>query len=202
MDKLKFKKINTRSGIEQFIIKVEDYSGVRLPYNYASNSEIVGAFLHGKVVGGYMLVTKPEFRSLMFIPDEIKSSNPFFKKDSFEMMEVNGLWLGSSIKTPKLQFAFWIHLLKDIFFCRKNYLLMMSNTKHKAIERIHNLTNPERLYEGVPALSGAERTHDSVRVTYTTRWNMVLNLPKYYLEMKRREGRLSETFKNRIYAQT
>lgn len=202
MGKLEFKKISTELGIEQYIDKVEDYSGVRLPYDYASRSNIVGAFLRGKLVGGYMLVTTPEFRSLMFIPDEVKSSNPFFSKDKFEMMEVNGLWIGSSIKTPKLQFTFWLHLLKDIFFCRKNYLLMMSNTKHKAIERIHSMTNPEHLYEGIPSLNGGEKTHSSVRVTYTTRWNIVLNLPKYYLEMKRREGRLSETFKSRIYAQT
>lgn len=202
MDKLEFRKIDTEAEVERYVENWENYSGVRLPLDYANNSEVVGAFLHGKLVGGYMLVTRPEFRSLMFVPDEIKASHSFFQNDKFEMMEVNGLWVGTRIRTPQLQFKFWTHLLKDIFFCRKNYLLMMSNSKHKAIEKIHNLTNPQFLYEGAPKLLGSQHTHASVRVTYTTRWRMILNLPKYYLEMKNRESRLSTTFKDRIYAQT
>lgn len=202
MAKLEFRKITEEAEVEQYVEKWEDYSGVRLPLDYANNSDVVGAFLHGKLVGGYMLVTRPEFRSLMFVPDAVKSSHQFFENDKFDMMEVNGLWVGSNIKTPKLQFKFWIHLLKDIFFCRKNFLLMMSNSKHKAIEKIHNLTDPQFLYEGAPALMGNQTSHACVRVTYTTRWNLIFNLPKYYLEMKNRESRLSTTFKDRIYAGT
>ena len=127
MDKLVFRTINNKKEIDLYIDKVEDYSGVRLPFNYVQNSRLVGVFLHEKLVGGYMLVTKPEFRSVMFVPDQVRNSNEFFGYDKFEMMEVNGLWLGKSIKTPKMQFKFWTHVIKDIFFCRKKYLLLMSN---------------------------------------------------------------------------
>lgn len=202
MKKLQFRELNNKNDIERYIEKVEDYSGVRLPYNYAKESTIVGVFLQKTLVGGYMLVTKPEFRSLMFLPDKIKSSCEFLKKDKFEMMEVNGLWVGPSIKTPQMQFRFWIRLLRDIFFCRKKYLLMMSNRKHKAIERIHNLTDPVNLYEGESKLLGGQKTHEDIRIAYTTRWRMVFNIPKYYLELRQREARLSTTFKQRVYART
>ena len=62
---------------------------------------------NGQLASIYLLVTEPEFRSISFIPDEIKKTNPFFNEDQYNMVEINGLWISPSLKTPMLQVSVW-----------------------------------------------------------------------------------------------
>lgn len=200
MEKLAFNTIEKEEEINLFLDKFQNYVGVRLPYDYATNSKIVGAFLQNRLVGGYMLVTKPGFRSLLFVPDEVKNSHPFFKEETFEMMEVNGLWLGPQIKTAKQQFTVWMRLMRDVLNCRKNFVLLMGDARNRNIGYIHGLTNPVSLYEGAPSLMVGDSSHDSVRISYTTRWNIISNLPKYWLEYRGRIQRAKISAKQRDYS--
>jgi len=188
----------------QFIDKVENYTGVRLPLEYVKNSKIVGVFLRNKLAAGYMIVTKPPFRSLLFVPDSIKKSNNFFVKDQFEMMEVNGLWIGPSIKKPQMQFRVWLSLAKNIIGARKKYLLLMSNSKNKNIEYLHSLTNPETLYEGSPDLMIGDKSHANIRVAFTTRLNCFLCIPKYWIVVsknRQRRAKIAAKQRNLVRAQ-
>jgi len=189
MEAIKFRVIESETEIEKYIEKIESQTGVRLPPLYAHSSKIVGGFLQNKLVAGYMLVTKPSFRSLFFVPDSIKAAHSFFSNDQYEMMEVNGVWIGPAVKTPKMQFQFWMKLLTDIFMSKKKYLLLMSDARNKNIEHIHSLANPEILYEGSPNLMASDKSHATIRVGYTTRWRAVMNVPKYWFELKKREQR-------------
>ncbi len=189
MKSLEFRTITSESQIEIFLNKVESYTGVRLPLAYAMKSRIVGVFSQNQLVGGYMLVTSPEFRSFMFVPDKVKRSNVFFAQDKFQMMEVNGLWIGPGIKSPNAQFRVWMNLLKDILLCKKKYLLLMSNCGNKTIRKIHNMTAPSTLYEGDSMVYAGEKTHQKIRIAYTTRWKAFSNLPKYFMELQSRRSR-------------
>ena len=202
MGKLEFITMSKMNDINLFLEKVENYTGIRLPISYATNSKIVGVFSQEKLIAGYMLVTRPSFRSLMFVPDQIKENNSFFENDSYEMMEVNGLWISPAVKSPKDQFRIWMKLIRDVFLAKKKFLLLMSDVRNKNIEYIHSLTNPEYIYEGAPQLMAGEDTHKQVRVAYTTRWRAILNLPKYWMELKSREARVSELLKKRLFAQS
>jgi hypothetical protein len=199
MENLAFRTIKTDKEIDRYLERFENYVGVKLPLNYAKNSEIVGVFLHEQLVGGYMLVTKPDFRSLLFVPDSIKRQNSFFAIDEFEMMEVNGLWISPALKTARLQFSVWIKLMKDVFFSRKKYILLMSDSRNKNIEYIHGLTNPQKLYEGAPLLMAGEKSHQSIRVSFTTRWSILVNLPKYWIEYRKRAQRAKAKYSQRNY---
>ncbi|HJO11069.1 MAG: hypothetical protein QGG67_16370 [Gammaproteobacteria bacterium] len=202
MEKLKFRTISSNQETNLFLKKIENHTEVRLPLNYATNGKIVGVFIHKQLVAGYMLITKPGFRSLLFVPEKIKNSHRLFLKDQYEMMEVNGLWISPTVKTPHMQYKIWINLVKDIFFSRKKYLLLMCDANNKTIEHIHSLTSPEPLYEGKPNIMAGEKTHTSIRVSYTTRWNIVLNIPKYWMELKSRERRAKESARQRDLART
>ena len=70
MEALKFKTLTDERDIDLFLSRFESYVGVKLPYDYAQRSTFVAGFKGDEMVGGYMLVTKPDFRSLMFVPDE------------------------------------------------------------------------------------------------------------------------------------
>ena len=179
----------------QFLDRVENYTGVRLPKPYVSKSKIVGVFLHKKMVAGYMIVTQPSFRSVLFVPDEIKAISSFFNIDQFEMMEVNGLWIGPGLKTPSLQIRVWLHLIKDIFSCRKKYVLLMRNIRNRNMERFLGMANPNSLYKGAPVLMAGDVTHQAIEVSYTTRWSIVLNTHKYLLELLHRQRRAARNLR-------
>lgn len=202
MEKLEFRILVNESEIDLFTDKIENFTNVRLPKTYVNSSKIVGAFLHEKLVGGYMLVTQPQFRSLLFVPDQIKNSHPFFKNDTYEMLEVNGVWMSPAIRTPKLQFRFWMKLLFDVFMEKKKYLLLMSNLKNKNIEYLHSLSKPEILYEGTPNLLAGDNSHEMIRVGYTTRTKSILNIPKYWMELRDRERRAKEFSNQRKYTRS
>ena len=144
---------------------------------------------NGQLASIYMLVTEPEFRSISFIPDEIKQTNPFFNEDQYNMVEINGLWISPSLKTPMLQVSVWGHLIKDIFLCKKKHVLLMRNSKTKSMERFLNMVNPEILYEGEPNQMSGQKTHQMIEVSHSTRWSIILNTPKYIQEFYQRKRR-------------
>lgn len=200
MDAIKFRTLTTESEIEKYISKFEGFVGVRLPYDYTMRSKIVGAFKGEDMVGGYMIVTKPEFRSLMFVPDSVREGSDFFRNEKYEMMEVNGVWISASLKSAADQFQIWINLVLDIFFAKKKYVLLMADLRNGNVRNIHSMTNPELLYEGPPMLMSGDKSHSTIRVSYTTRWQMLLNIPRYWMESKSREKRFNKRLKERAYS--
>tara|TARA_B110000858_G_scaffold197565_1_gene259672 strand:+ start:6214 stop:6849 length:636 start_codon:yes stop_codon:yes gene_type:complete len=189
MEKLTFKTITTQEETELVLQKVESNLGVRLPDEYARNSKLVGVFLQGQLSACYMLVTRPNFRSLLFIPDHIKKSIELLQNDQFEMMEVNGLWIGPSLKNPVMQLRVWSHLILDIFMSKKRFVLLMQNSNNKCMERFMSMATPQHIYEGEPLVMAGEKTHKTIRVSFTTRWSIVLSAPKYLKELLQRQKR-------------
>jgi hypothetical protein len=78
MDKFTFRKISKRCEIGNFLSLATHHSGVRLPSAYAERATIYGAFVGDYLAGGYMLITKPDYRTLMFVPDKLKREHAFF----------------------------------------------------------------------------------------------------------------------------
>lgn len=202
MEAIKFKTLSKESEIDMYLSKFEGFVGVRLPHDYSLRSTIVGAFKGDDMIGGYMLVTKPQFRSLMFVPDQVKAQGKFFKNDQYEMMEVNGVWLSAAVKSAADQYRFWMKMIVDIFMARKKYILLMADLRNSNVRNIHGMTNPELLYEGPPMLMAGARSHSSIRVSYTTRWQMILNMPRYFMEYRNRERRSSRRLKEREYSRS
>jgi len=202
METIKFKTLSKESEIDMYLSKFEGFVGVRLPYDYSMRSTIVGAFKDGDMIGGYMLVTKPQFRSLMFVPDQVKQEGRFFKNDQYEMMEVNGVWISAAVKSASDQYRFWMKMIVDIFMARKKFILLMADLRNANVRNIHSMTNPELLYEGPPMLMAGTRSHSTVRVSYTTRWQMILNMPRYFMEYRNRERRSTKRLKEREYVRS
>lgn len=197
MEKLIFKSAVSEEEIDEVLEKIEGYSSVKLPLEYAKNGKIVGAFLQDKLVACYMLITKPSFRSKLFVPDAVKSSHEFFKKDEYEMMEVNGLWIGPSLKKPSMQVRVWFEMVKDIFLAKKKYVLLMQNSNNRCMKKYLSMANPTVLYKGQPQLMPGERTHKTIEVSFTTRWSIVINCYKYLAEFRNRQRRVSKSRKEK-----
>ena len=191
MGALVFKELRSAREVEAFLDRVENYTSVRLPDSYVAKSRIIGVYQGAKLVSGYMLITKPEFRSIEFLPDQVREEHNVLQKELNEFVEVNGMWIGPGVKSPREQFNIWLMLMRDVLLCRKKYLLLMSDKRNLTIKRIHSLTNPTILYEGPPRLFDGAESHKEIRVGYTTRLSVMENLPLYINEYKIREARAS-----------
>jgi hypothetical protein len=202
MEAIKFRTLKTESEVEFFLGRFESYVGVKLPYDYAQRSKFVAGFKGEEMVAGYMLVTKPDFRSLMFVPDQVKRDHDFFRNDSYDMMEINGVWMSASLKTASEQFSVWVKLILDAFKCRKQFVLLMANQRNINIRHVHAMTGAQDIYEGEPMLMSGEKSHSTIRVSYTTRWSLLMNLPRYWLEYKSRERRFVRRLKQREFTRT
>ncbi|MFT6296209.1 MAG: hypothetical protein ACJATW_002501 [Glaciecola sp.] len=200
MRKLEFRTITDKDGIENVLNIVERYSGVRLPLDYANRNKVVGAFSQNKLVATYMVVTQPNFRSLMFVPSDNWKNTDLSVTDDYDMMEINGLWISPSLKTPLLQARIWAHLIKDIFMSKKKYVLLMRDSRNKIMERFLNMANPTTLYDGPPMLMAGATSHERIQVSYTTRWQIVLNSHKYIGEISNRMKRAREFEKSRSFS--
>jgi hypothetical protein len=189
MVSLEFREIFEEAEIDLFLSRFKDYVGVKLPTDYAKNSKIIGAFLHERLVGGYMLVLFPPFRSQLFVPDRIKKSEKFFANSPYDMMEINGLWISSSLKDPKLQMSVWFRLVSDIFLSKKKYVLLLRDARNQTMGRLLGLAKPKVLYEGAPTVMAGDQTHSRIQLSYTSRWNIIVNSYKYWLELRHRQKR-------------
>ena len=200
MQNLEFRTITDKDGIENVLDKVERYSGVRLPTEYANKNKVVGAFLQEKLVATYMVITKPNFRSLMFVSGDNWKQTNLSVTDDYDMMEINGLWISPALKTPLMQARIWAHLIKDIFMSKKKYVLLMRDSRNKIMERFLNMANPTTLYDGPPMLMAGATSHAMIQVSFTTRWNIILNSYKYVSEIRNRMKRAQEFKKARSFS--
>jgi hypothetical protein len=200
MNKLNFKVLDDKKAIENVLDKIENYSGVRLPIAYAEQNKVVGVFLQEQLVAGYIIVTNPESRSLMFVPTQALSNSKLASTDSYDVMEVNGLWIGPSVKTPIMQAKVWLHLIKDIFMSKKKYVLLMRDSRNRNMERFFAMANPVALYDGPPILMAGEKSHQNIQVSFTTRWSIVLNCYKYVGEIKNRMKRAEKFEKSHRFS--
>jgi len=189
MEAIKFKTLTDEKDINEYLQRFEGHVRVKLPYDYTQRSRIVAAYKGDRMVAGYMLVTKPDFRSLIFVPDEVMEQHEFFRNDQYEMMEVNGLWIGAGVRKASEQFRIWLHILRDVFVCRKKYILLMADVRNTNIRNIHNLMGSREIYQGPPMLRAGTRTHSTIRVGFTTRWSLIANFPKYLAEYRNRAAK-------------
>ena len=67
MEKLVFKVIDKEEDLKMFLGKFFNYTNVNLPLNYAQGAKVIGVYIEEVMVAGYMLVTTPNFRSLLFV---------------------------------------------------------------------------------------------------------------------------------------
>lgn len=191
MEAITFRTLTDEKDINEYLQRFEGYVRVKLPYDYTRRGRIVAAYRAGKMVAGYMLVTKPDYRSLMFVPDEVREQHEFFRNDPYEMMEVNGLWIGAGLRRASDQFRVWLHMLRDVFLCRKKYVLLMADMRNANIGRIHGMMGSKEIYQGEPMVMAGSKTHAQIRVGYTTRWSLIRHIPKYFAEYRTRAGKAS-----------
>ncbi len=173
---------------EIFLDHFEHSVGVRVPRAYLDQGRIVGYFSDdGEMLGGYALIMEPGFRSLLFIPDQVKKNSAFLRENTLEsFLEVNCAWLSPKVKSNMDAIRFWMHMRREILACNRTYLLVMYNRKVRYLATFYARLNPRKIYEGPTELKPGEQGHDEVFVGYVRMADMWLSLYRNLYSFARR----------------
>lgn len=175
---MEFRTINAPAEVSRFLDRFNFYVGVRLPDQYAQQGTITGLYdENGILVGGYMIITQPNFRILNMIPDAVKYEHPFFKDAALsDIVEVNGVWLARKATRGTTPKKLWIHILNDVIKTKKNYLLIMADARNKNVQLVHQDLRPKLIFQGTPELQAGVVSHKEIIVSYATRFNLLLTM--------------------------
>lgn len=177
---MNFRTIESPAEISRFLERFNFYVGVRLSEEYAKQGFITGLYDENDLlVGGYMIITQPNFRILGMVPDVVKRAHPFFKEASpSDIVEVNGVWLARKATRGNTPKTFWLRILDDVIKCKKNYLLIMADARNQSVQRVHQDLRPTLIFKGSPELQAGVTSHKEIVVSYAKRSNLILG--KYF----------------------
>lgn len=166
MSRLEFLSLSQDSEIDHFLECFKKYVNVKLPAAYAKSGDVIGVFKGGEMIGGYMLITKGPFRSMAFVPDEIKKNLPTLRECSrTDFVEVNGFWVSEAYRRSHESLQMWLKLRKDILATKASYLLLFYNAQAKGLSQFYEKAmNPRLVYRGKP-MENATATTSYAEVT-------------------------------------
>ncbi len=107
-----FRNLDSENDINSFIGGFQRETGFSLDKNYLRQGQIVGMFSReGQLVGGYCLITEPAFRSLMFLPENLKQN---VTRKLKKVAEVNGVFINKELRKQGASMTLWNNIGKTI----------------------------------------------------------------------------------------
>lgn len=190
---LRIARIGDPREIATCIERFETFVGVHMPLEYVSRGIVYGCYGAGEqMVGGYMLVTEPPYRGVVFLPDEIKNTHWFFQTVSpHRMIEVNAVWLNPHVRLDAWEwYIFWWRIVRSIRAQGRPYVLVWYNLLNSHLHRFYGRVQKEVVYTGDAVSGGKGHTHAKICVAYTTPkrlvFTLILYLPKMlYIRVRR-----------------
>lgn len=172
--KLKIRELDDDIEVEKFLVKFKDNIGVKLSLSYSKQGKVFGAYVDNQLVGGFMVITEPSYRSLMFVPDHVKDEDPILKSNSIrDFVEVNGFWIENRYRATNLSTKIWLSIRKEVLRANKTYLLLMYNAENKGLAKIYANMKPKRIYLGPARVMANQVTHNNIAVCAVHRTDFI-----------------------------
>jgi hypothetical protein len=176
---LEFRVLTTDAEIDHFLECFKNFVKVKLPESYSRNGSVIGVFKKNEMIGGYMLITKGPFRSLAFVPDEVKKNLRLLHDvNGTDFVEVNGFWVHEKYRRSRESLQMWLQLRKDVLATKASHLLLFYNSQAKGLAQIYeSVMNPRVIYQGAPfANSVATTSHQEVTISLVSRLDVRLSI--------------------------
>lgn len=142
--------------------------GVKYPLEYLKQGKVFGAFKDGELVGGFNLILNGPFRTVHFLPDEVRRNAPILSSVAEEnLVELGGVWLcGKAVNQTKDSNLFWMSVIRSIVRCGKPYVIYGYNKQTPNLEKVYDKFNGVKIYVGPGANSPDSPRNDSNHYTH------------------------------------
>lgn len=158
----------------------EQWLGIRYPIEYLEKASI---FLAkdpiGTIVGGFCIQSKPPFRVLDSIPQDVTVQTVS------KPVELTGLWFRPDSKKPTGRVRFWLALCAQFFrHANKNVVFAYSSTK-VGLAKAYAFSKPQVLFSGLTQIQPGMSEPESEVVCVTRGYRIALLpllRPHFYLK--------------------
>lgn len=154
---------------DEYLRRTSDRLGVDFPSDYLERATILTLLDQlGEMRGGALVVSKPEFRSLLSIPTENHSQWIDGFRDVGDVSEINGVWLSPEVRTPILPVTFWRQLITYLLTQEKERFLFTYDHSNRQMQKIIGWLRFDILYSGLTeCLPGMRQSsHETIAVLH------------------------------------
>ncbi len=163
---MKVIEVKTPEQLKSYIKATNKALDIVFPVEYLKRG-LVRALVDadGKVLGGYALIHKGNFRCIESLP-KIKKLKVKKVINDNNTLEFNGLWISKEIENGADRLKFWLQLWKDISFSKKKYVVFAYKITNINAERIFKMVHSQTLFRGVTDLQPGmtEAQYESIEV--------------------------------------
>jgi hypothetical protein len=134
---------------QEYLQKAEKFLGIDFPRSYVQRATVLTLVDQlGEMLGGALVVTEPEYRSLLSIPPTAVDWTAQFTCDS-DVAEINGVWLSPEVRTPILPVTFWRQFINHLLTLPKHRFLFTYDHSNKQMRKITGWLRYDVLYSGL-----------------------------------------------------
>ena len=189
-----FRLLRGDEELETFCDNTEQYIAVRFPLDYLRNGKVVAYYSKdGRMLGGYALISKPPFRVIESLPEEVRSRHPALQRlAKTSLFEITGLWLAPELQLKRASFVLWLRLYRDAIALGKSHFVYAYSLTKPSLGRLYRVCHPEVVFRGrtrqLPGMLRAEE--ESVELSTVARAMLFTLLqPRFFLGRLFRGGR-------------
>lgn len=153
---------------QEYLHKAENFLGINFPRSYVERATVLTLVDQlGEMLGGALVVTEPEYRSLLSIPSSAGDWTAQFTCDT-DVAEINGVWLSPEVRTPILPVTFWRQFINHLLTLPKHRFLFTYDHSNKQMRKITGWLRYDVLYSGLTEqLPGMQRpSHETIAVLH------------------------------------
>jgi hypothetical protein len=160
---IRVRRLTTRPELTAFRAAANRALGIEYPLDYFKRARVYGLCDDGgALLGGFGVDARGPFRSLMQIPvsERAKLSGAIHRL-SRSAVEINGLWLSKSVRSPWAIAAFWLRLLWEIWRTGRRYIVYSYVINDRRMKRLWTPLASQVVYRGwvvqLPGMTEPER---------------------------------------------
>ncbi len=152
-----------------YVEAVEATIGVRLPSEYLARGRTTGLVENGEVVGGFTVIARPPFRSLLQLPDRERANiEQALQRAGGRVVEANGLFLKRSVSDPEVIVSFWRALVAELNWADASSVVLSHSAESAKLQRLYAPLRAVTLYSGPVRRLEGMAAPDVERVLLTT----------------------------------
>ena len=174
---MEFKKIVDHSEIIRSLERGKELWGnVTIPLSYALQGDAWGVYIDGKLVGGFLIITRGNFRTLDLIPDHIKKTKLVSSLDEFDIVEPTAVWLEPKYQKKFVSIKVWTKLISETINTKKKTVLFAYNYNNRGLVTLYKKIASKHLFIADRDGGAGINSHANVCVAYTTTQNLKVRL--------------------------
>lgn len=159
---MKVRLIKSERDLIKFQEENQRHIGVLFPIEYLRESRAYGMYHNNQLMGGYLIKTKSQLRTLQGLPDNVYNSFLNSYKLS-EVCEITGLWIHPSLRKSTSSRRLIMNIALRLAIRPKKHFVYTYSKKCAGLEKLYSLSKPKRIYEGyVKQLPGMNRPDEEI----------------------------------------